>query len=147
MLNCNLKDSAVSRRIQLKSVIKCDTLKNRQPLSSAPGFGPPRINLLLARRFEDRIHSRRGRGASRLDHAGAFGKGIAGGGTRRHIYNMHIHKLWTWLGTPDSALLKQAAPGLSSASDLPGGGALPHNRPNDAGAAVPWRFMKRPRAR
>ncbi len=72
MLNSNLHDNPGSLRMQLKSVIKCNTPKNRQLLASAPGFGSPRINLLFTGRFEGRNDSRLGHGAAHLDHARAF---------------------------------------------------------------------------
>jgi hypothetical protein len=108
MLNCSLIDSTVLLRMQLKSVIKCDTPKNRRLFARAPGFGPPRITLLFTGRFEGRNDSRVGFCASRLDHAGAFEKASAVGGARENM-------LWAWSRTSDSALSNLAALDLSSA--------------------------------
>ena len=119
-LNSNLKNSPVWLRLQLKSVIKCITPKNRH-FPGCPGFRPRRINLLFTGRFEGRNDSRLGDCASRLDHAGAFGNGSVAGATRGN-------ELWKCSWTSVSALLNLAAPGLFSACGLPGAGVLPHNR-------------------
>jgi hypothetical protein len=74
---------------------------------------------------------------SRLDHAGAFGKASAAGGTRgERIMGMVVD-----IGL---ALLNLAAPDLFSACDLPGAEVLPHNTRHGAGAGS-GRFTKRRR--